>query len=126
MRFQDITADCDISTPARTDRERFVAGYGDLSQNSTAYADTTLVKLNEWITIIYTYDGFESRLYINGKLENITLKKAGLTPNSLDLFIGSHEDPQYRYFFNGVIDEIRIYNKALCAEQVAAFSDYKK
>jgi hypothetical protein len=126
MRFQDLASDCNPSTTPPTNNERFLAGYGDLSQRTGSISDTVKVQLNQWYTVIYTYDGYESRLYVNGKVENISVKKAAFTPNVLDLFIGSHGDPQYRYFFNGVIDEIRIYNKALCAEQVAVFSELKK
>jgi len=40
------------------------------------------------------------------------------TPNSNDIFIGKHENPLFPYYFNGVIDEIRIYNKAITNQQI--------
>ena len=45
------------------------------------------------------------------------------TDNSSDLYIGKHEDPPYPYYFNGIIDEIRIYNRALPAGAVQQLSN---
>jgi hypothetical protein len=124
IRFQDLAADCNASTPAPTNNVRFMGGYGNMGTGSIA--DTGRVQLNQWYTVVYTYDGYESRLYVNGKLEDITVVRNAFTPNSLDLSIGSHEDPQFRYFFSGLIDEVRIYNKALCMDQVKAISELKR
>jgi hypothetical protein len=38
--------------------------------------------------------------------------------NKEDLFLGKKDNEQYPYWFNGVIDEIRIYNKALTFDEV--------
>jgi len=53
---------------------------------------------------------------VNGKLvKSWGVSLGSYTPNNQDLFIGRHEDAtnQFPYWFNGVIDEIRIYNLAL-------------
>jgi hypothetical protein len=126
LRFRDLNSDCDPTTPAKTDKVVFTSGYGDNNQRAGAQSDTNFIKVGEWYTVIYTYDGYESRLYVNGKLVNITVKAAAFTPNINDLLIGKHQDPQYPYYFNGVIDEVRIYNKALCAEQIDELSNSSK
>jgi hypothetical protein len=36
----------------------------------------------------------------------------------MDLLLGKHGDPSNPYHFNGIIDEIRIYDRALCFEQI--------
>jgi len=58
---------------------------------------------------------FTSKFYVNGVLISTATKSVSLTPNSLDLFIGRNDDPTslFPYWLNGVIDEIRIYNRAL-------------
>jgi hypothetical protein len=45
--------------------------------------------------------------------KNVQQKVIPFTPNSNNLFIGRQENPAYPFLFNGVIDEIRIYNRAL-------------
>src|SRR5947207_15595571 len=41
-----------------------------------------------------------------------------------DLFLGRLSDPQFPYWFNGVMDEVRIYNRALKQYEINAFGDY--
>jgi hypothetical protein len=126
MRFKDQYNDCDVTTPVKTNNEIFYAGYGDITQRTHAQADTGFIQLNKWYTIVYTYDGYESRIYVNGALKRIYLGNAGFTPNNFDVRLGALESTEYPYFFNGVMDEIRIYNKALCMEQVTKLSSHPK
>ncbi len=48
------------------------------------------------------------------------------TANTNDLFIGRLDASQYPFWFNGVIDEIRIYERALCETEVKVLSNLKK
>ena len=41
------------------------------------------------------------------------------------LFIGKHGDPQFPYWFNGVLDEVRIYKGALCEGEVKMLYNLK-
>lgn len=54
-----------------------------------------------------------SKIYVNGELVSAVQKKANFAPNMNDLFIGKLNSSSYPYFFNGVIDEIGIYNREL-------------
>jgi hypothetical protein len=77
---------------------------------------TNSVDLNEWQHIVGTYDGTTMKLYKNG--EQIA-SKAG--PNLIattgePLRIGSR--PMYGQFFQGLIDEVKVYNYARTAEQI--------
>jgi hypothetical protein len=63
--------------------------------------------------VVYTYDGLQAKLFLNGHLIKSSFESVGYTPNSNNLFIGRHEDPANPYYFNGVIDEVRIYSRAL-------------
>jgi hypothetical protein len=126
MRFYDINTDCDAAI--NPDKEAFSASFGDnnpLGKAAATLADTSFIRTSQWYNVIYTYDGIESRLYINGVLSDIRVKKATTSGSTFDLFIGKHEDPSYPYYFNGVIDEIRIYNKALCSDQILKLNNLK-
>lgn len=75
--------------------------------------------------VAFTYDGSEAKLYVDGKLKQTVTSTVPFTPNTFDLLIGKAEHPQYPYWFNGVIDEIRIYKKALCHGEVHELSKLK-
>lgn len=77
---------------------------------------------NTWYNITVTFDEGDVVLYING--ENKASKTFGnsitdiATTDVYDCLIGSYRTSGY--FMNGKIDEVRIYNTALTAEQVYA------
>jgi hypothetical protein len=75
--------------------------------------------LNTWTHLVGTWDGQNLKLYINGILINSTLALGSFgnlgNPN---ITIGATWN---RYeFFNGTIDEVRIYNRALTEEEIRA------
>ncbi len=85
---------------------------------------STVASCDKWYHIVLTYDSATGgRLYVNGAKE----KSAALTgaivyrPGQGDDFvIGvlSHHYPDW-YDFEGLIDEVRIYNRALSATEIA-------
>jgi hypothetical protein len=99
--------------------------YGDgqaTASGSTAFSKHILT--NKWYTLTYTYNGTYSKLYLNGRLVSSTKASTNFTLNETNLFFGRNEDSNYPYYFNGVIDEIRIYNRALLSTEVQQL-DYK-
>jgi len=94
--------------------------YGDnqFQSNGVGSAENAL-QLNNWYKLVYTYDGSVGKLYINDVLVNESAKTAIFTPNISPLRIGKTGRTDFPYWFNGTIDEIRIYNIALSASQVA-------
>jgi hypothetical protein len=56
------------------------------------------------------------RLYLNGAMVDSIAHTGPITSSANALTLGS--DPFYGQYFNGLIDEIRIYNKALTATQI--------
>ncbi len=122
MQFFDYNNGCAVPN---TSNETFSAGFGDdYPQGSQAgvIADTVKVKTGQWYYLTYTYDGTTANFYINGQLKGSLVRTISFTPNSLDLWIGKHENPPYPYYFNGVIDEIRIYNRAMSAAAIHRLS----
>jgi len=78
--------------------------------------------LDEWTHIAATWNRGVTCIYINGVLQNTNpprIYTGILTPNEYPLIIGSR-DNAYNDYFNGTIDEIKIYNRALSAEQIWA------
>ena len=68
-----------------------------------------------WTHYVGTYDGFTSRLYVNG----IQVAAASVTGK---VFSGTIDIANYigSFYVNGLIDDVRVYTRALSAAEVAA------
>jgi hypothetical protein len=75
---------------------------------------------DEWQHVAVTLGGGTVSLYVNGVLDN-TLT-GSLTPinSTRPLSIGREGPPFNGWYFDGVIDEVRVWNVARTAQQVAA------
>ena len=79
---------------------------------------TAQVPLNTWTHLTTTYDGTTLRLYVNGT-EVINQAVTGSMPVSASpLRIGG--DSVWGEYLNGLIDEVRVYNRALSAAEIQA------
>ena len=124
LRISDFPNAC--GDPVDTSKEYIHGYYGDGRSNSAGGIDRiTAVRTNKWIIVVFTYDGTDARFYVDGVLKDSQTGAHPFTSNTNDLFIGKHENPPFPYWFNGVIDEIRIYNKALKAHEVQKFASLK-
>lgn len=86
----------------------------------------------EWIHVVVQSDAEEgkSQVYINSELNNENLPVVSNILTSANLFIGKDfltEDPFYTccdgFFFDGVMDEIRIYNRTLSEREIFTLFD---
>jgi len=83
---------------------------------------SSVLALEQWyhvVAIIYPIDYPD--IYVNGQLDNNPFASGDPTTQlykgSKNVIIGSQSFPGYRYF-NGTIDDIRVYNKALTQEEI--------
>lgn len=76
---------------------------------------TTATAAGRWYHVVVTYDGATLRLHLNGALED-TEAAGGLPDTTVPLRIGSSSSNTGR--FDGEIDEVAIYDRALTAEEV--------
>jgi hypothetical protein len=91
---------------------RFQIGIG--TAWSAAVSSFTL-SINTWYRVVGTFDGSDLTLYVNGA--PMTPKASGaLVQSDIDVWIGRNQ--WYNIPFAGVIDQVRIYNRALTAEEV--------
>jgi hypothetical protein len=79
----------------------------------------TLIQLNTWYFLVLTYNGQSQRGYINGKLrvsQNVSLQ---LGNNADNMSIGWNSgNSSFPYPVNGIIDDIRIYDRALSESEI--------
>ncbi len=66
-----------------------------------------------------------SKTSLDGALVNAENLTVPFAANSDDLYFGKTESSIFPYYFKGVIDEIRIYNRAVGGPQVAALNALK-
>lgn len=74
----------------------------------------------DWHQVIAEYDGTERKMYIDGQLIGTnTPNNPNNVSDASNLTIGA-TDAFYGEFFNGTLDEVRIYNAALDDDEIAA------
>jgi len=81
-------------------------------------ASHTAIPLNAWTHLATTYDGASQRFYINGLLVATKAQTGGIAVGNQPLRIGGNNVSGE--FFRGLIDEVRIYIRALSIAEIGA------
>ena len=81
-------------------------------------ASHTAIPLNTWTHLATTYDGASQRFYINGVLVATRAQTGSIAVGNQPLRIGGNNVSGE--FFRGIIDEVRVYNRALSAADITA------
>jgi len=98
----------------------YIKFYVGTGIDEVQYLSGTITQINEWYHVVGTYDGVEAELWINGqKVDSEPLTGDISYYTSRDMRIGSW-DPANPSYFDGKIDEVRIYNDALSQEEILA------
>lgn len=76
--------------------------------------------LSVWYHVVGTYDGKEMKIYVDGKLENSTDAQSGDInyPDRIFFTIGAYKDDNEDFSHKGIIDEVRIYDRALSEKEI--------
>jgi len=89
--------------------------------DSTTYSatSTTSINDNKWHYLTGTYDGETLKVYVDGVFEDDNTDPSGNLPTDTGaLRIGADYQATPANFFNGLIDDTRIYNRALSASEI--------
>ena len=80
--------------------------------------------IGTWIHVAATYDGATIKLYVNGVLESSLPAAITIASNTLPLAIGAQVNATgtASRWFQGALDEARLYDRALSAEEIAALA----
>ena len=84
----------------------------------TQSAPNNVIEPDEWLHACATWDGSTARIYVNGEMVLEQAQAGQLVPPQLPLRIG-HRNGSAHYY-NGIIDEVRIYNHALTEVEILA------
>ena len=80
------------------------------------YAKKT-VEIGQWIHLAATIEGETIKIYTDGQLDTQEIKGGPPNTNPAALGIGS---AIHHGSFNGVLDDVRLYRRALNAEEIRA------
>lgn len=84
--------------------------------------------LSSWHHIVATVSGTTGRVYVDGQLDGEGIV-GNIPSNSLNIFIGGPHPNQGAgiiEFFDGLIDDVRIYNRVLTAAEVQQLLNFSK
>lgn len=79
---------------------------------------SNVLPLGKWIHLAATYDGHMMRIYMDGRECGALPRTGPVNSNDFDLCIGSFAMSHSAYF-TGSIDEVKLYNRALSADELA-------
>src|SRR5439155_13889590 len=90
---------------------------GGLNNIASAFS-LNPVPTNYWTHVAGVYDGATVKLYLNGAFQSSTPWTQGIFPGTAPLIIGATLSSGS--FFDGLIDEAAVYNRALSTSEIAA------
>lgn len=98
---------------------RLVNNLISFNWNNTSIVAAHAIDTNRWYHIAVTFDGTNYKLYIDGILDKTT-SGTNPTSNSVDFIIGAMSQNTYTpyNYYNGWIDELRIWNTELTENQI--------
>ena len=102
-------------TSTNSSRPALGGTYGRVWRSLWARA---LLATNTWTYLAGTYDGGTMRLYVNGVQVASRAQTGAIATSTNPLQMGG--DSIYGQYFAGIIDEVRIYNRALSVAEILA------
>ena len=108
------TSSTRAATPGHCAR-RAAATFGG---SSGAISGPTASPVNTWTHVALTYDGTTLRLYVNGTQVATQAATGAIQSSTNPLWIGGNRP--YGEYFQGLIDEVRVYNRALTPAEIQA------
>ena len=117
--FQTIIAKGDSAWRLSLDRRNRIFHFSVTGPPWNAVNGYIKVEKFEWHHVCGTYDGVNMRLYVDGEEDpnSPVANSSGIETNGYNVYIGANEEQPGRYW-DGKIDEVRVYNRTLNASEV--------
>lgn len=80
----------------------------------------TFLETGTFYHVVARYDGSDFEIYLNGELDAFTTWSGTILSTTIDLMVGQVLPTNSEYNFNGVLDEIRLYNYGLSVTEIQA------
>lgn len=105
-----------MENPSNKIRFRITVGGADLNAS-----DTVAHELNRWYFFTGVYDGTAIKMYKDAVLVGTTSATGAISTNSSTMKIGTYTGSTYN--MDGLIQNVRIYNRALSPEEITILYD---
>lgn len=90
------------------------------TENGTIDLDSTEpLTLNEFVHVTVVYTGYSMEMYLNGELDSFTGYTGLVMTTAKQITFGQKDYADRQYFYNGILDEVRIYDKALQPDEIS-------
>ncbi len=94
-------------------------GFEDGTRGWQAANSATQLNLNEWYHVCGVYDtSVGAKIYINGAEDGNNPDKEGITISTYNVWIGDNSQTSDRRYWDGLIDEVRVYDYALSEDEI--------
>lgn len=114
---------CATFTPTQDMRADYVGN------NSLAMQQTSPIQTGKWYFMASSFDGSTYSVYQTimdstamltsiSPVFTIPNVPSALGTNTQDITIGKHADPAFPYWFNGAMDEVVLFNRALSSQEI--------
>jgi len=103
--------------------QRMYANWINESGASQGLDGQNALQLGNWYHFAWIYDGVKGKMYLNGTIDG-QRSVSGKLDTTLGTYIGMRQGSSLP--FNGLIDEVRIYNRALSAAEIQAIYNATK
>ena len=83
-------------------------------------SSSAVVQPNIWYHVVGVYDGTKMYLYVNGKSDATPVSQSGNMAGYWKWFYISRYSEATAYSWNGLIDEVLVFNRALAVDEIRA------
>lgn len=116
------------SLDIRSDAGKHAVFHINVGGTLHSLSGTSVIPTNVFTYVAATYDGAIARIYVNGAVENSLAVSGSLASSTSLVLIGNASAETRACYpglveFDGLIDEVTIYNRALAAAEIQALFD---
>ncbi len=90
----------------------------DINENYYDCWSSRVLDLNKWYHLAGTFDGSTMKLYIDGTIDTTVEAAFKISAGTSSQYIGTKKKLDFGDFFQGLIDEFRLYNRALTEGEI--------
>lgn len=81
------------------------------------------VSVNTFVHVTAVYTGYSMELYLDGELDNFAEHNGAMLTTSKQITFGQKDYADRQYYYNGVLDEVRIYDVTLQPDEIVLLKD---
>ena len=91
-----------------------------VSTGSSTFDGNYILETDTWYNVVATYSGTSLKIYVNGNLTaSHTVASMSFDSSGNGGYLGRGLNNSYPFHWNGTIDQVRVFNKALSSSEVS-------